>query len=851
MAGNLTRDEAAARAQLLTVRSYTVRLDLRDERHFESVTTVTFDCARPGATTFIDLAAEAVTQVTLNGRPVPAEAAKATPGRLTLEGLAPHNELTVVARCRYSMTGEGLHRCTDPEDGETYLYTHFEPADAHRVYACFDQPDLKALLELTVLVPPGWKVVSTSEPASEPILSDGGARWHFPPTPPLPPYVTVLAAGPYHAVRDDSAFPPIGVYCRKSLAAALDPEGIVTVARQGLEFYEEQFGRRYPFTKCDFVFVPEFGNGAMENAATITFCEDFIFRCRVTDAAAEERAEIILHELAHMWFGDLVTMRWWDDLWLKESFATFASVLCQAERTRWSGAWTTFTQFWKDSSARQDQLPTTHPIAADIPDLHAVEVNFDGITYAKGASVLKQLVAYVGRDHFLEGVREYFANCAWGNATLADLLAHLEKASGRDLAAWSAEWLETSGINTLRPSADVDESGRFTSFEIVQEPPSAGDDLLRSHRLAIGLYSLVDGRLVRVGRHEADIAGARTQIPALIGTRRPDLVLVNDDDLGYAKIRFDRDSLTCLTSHIGAFAEPLPAALCWAAVWDMCRDGELAARDYVRLVLAGVASTTEIGVVETMLERAGIAVRRYADPAWRHAGLAWLGSSLWSLAVAAPPGSDAQLAYLRAFARVATEPADLDLAAGLLHGGVSLTGLSVDTDLRWELLYRLVVTGRAGPAYIDAELRRDAGSSGQRNATRCRAALPDAAAKRTAWQAITEVPGSGMPAATFKALLAGFNDPDQEELTAPYRADFFRLAERLWAQESREQAVALVKIGFPSAVSARTVALAEEFLAAAPRPPGLRRLVVEACDDIRRALRAQQRAHLTNTTEMP
>ena len=613
MTSNLTRDEAAARSALITVSSYQVDLDLTGDVTFGSVSVIRFSCAAPGSSTHLDLTAPAVRELTLNDAPVSLDAFDGD--RIVLTGLAADNVLRVTADCAYSHSGEGLHRFTDPADGRVYLYSDLETFDAHRVYACFDQPDMKASYQLAVTAPADWEVVSNMAPES--CLPDGEAvRWHFPATPVMPTYITAVAAGPYHVVRDEHDGIPLGLYCRQSLASYLDADEIFEVTRQGFDFFHSSFGIKYPFGKYDQLFVPEFKEGAMENAGCVTFVEAYIFRSRVTDFAREARAETILHEMAHMWFGDLVTMRWWDDLWLNESFATWAGTLAQAEATRWTSAWTTFAQLYKAWAYRQDQLPSTHPIAADIGDIEAVEVNFDGITYAKGASVLKQLVAYVGRENFLDGVRKYFAAHAWGNATLADLLAALEETSGRDLATWSAEWLQTAGVNTLRPSYSVDADDRFAEFAVEQEAP-ATHPVLRSHRIAIGLYDRTKAGIVRRLRVETDVAGPRTVVPELAGQLRPDLVLVNDDDLTYAKIRLDDHSLRTLVGSIGEFTDSLSAALCWSAAWDMCRDGEMAARDYVKLVMSGIASVADISVVQTLLRQAGQAVRRFADPGWR------------------------------------------------------------------------------------------------------------------------------------------------------------------------------------------------------------------------------------------
>jgi aminopeptidase N len=841
---NLTRDEAAARSALITVVSYHVDLDLTvGEEVFRSVSVVSFDCSAPGSGSFINLTAPAVREITLNGEPVGLEAFDGD--RIALPGLAARNELRVAADCAYSRSGEGLHRFTDPADGRVYLYSDLETFDAHRVYACFDQPDMKAAYELTVTAQADWEVVSNMAPESS--TEEGQARrWQFPPTPPMPTYITAVAAGPYYVVRDEHDGIPLGVFCRQSLAAYLDPGEILEVTRQGFDFYHSSFGIKYPFGKYDQLFVPEFKEGAMENAGCVTFLESYIFRSRVTDFAREARGETILHEMAHMWFGDLVTMRWWDDLWLNESFATWAGTLAQAEATRWTSAWTTFAQLYKSWAYRQDQLPSTHPIAADIPDIEAVEVNFDGITYAKGASVLKQLVAYVGRENFLDGVRKYFGAHAWGNATLADLLSALEQTSGRDLGTWSRDWLQTAGVNTLRPSYSVDADGRFTEFAVLQEA-APSHPLLRSHRIAIGLYDRADTGLTRRLRIETDVAGPRTVISELAGQPRPDLVLVNDDDLTYAKIRLDEHSLRTLVDSIGAFTDSLPAALCWSAAWDMCRDGEMAARDYVRLVLSGIGSVTDISVVQTLLRQASTAARRFADPRWQETGLALMAGALRSLLFAAEAGSDAQLSYLRAFAGVATSAEDLALLAGLLDGSERLGGLSVDTDLRWALLGRLVSRaaprpdgrGTFGPAEIDAELARDVTDAGQRHAATCRAAIPTGAAKREAWQLLTS---GEQTIATFRATLAGFVDLDHPELIEPYRDDYFAVVGEIWQDWSSAMAQDFVAGAYMVCPqSQETVQATDDYTTRANPPAALRRLLIEGRDDVLRALRCQDR----------
>ncbi|MER7130032.1 aminopeptidase N [Streptosporangium saharense] len=848
MAGNLTRDEARERARLISVQSYVVELDLTEgDERFESITTVRFTGTRPGAETFIDLAGAKVRRAVLNGVELDVDAYDPETGRLPLPNLAEDNELRVDADCSYMRTGEGLHRFVDPVDDSVYLHSQFETADAHRMYACFDQPDLKAAFELTVLAPGSWEVISNAAPdAVEELPEHSGRhgtlqaarRWHFPPTPVISTYITALCAGPYHKVTSEHDGIPLGLYCRASLAEHLDADNIFEVTRQGFDFFHRVFGIRYPFGKYDQLFVPEFNAGAMENAGCVTFLEDYVFRSRVTDAIIERRAETILHEMAHMWFGDLVTMRWWDDLWLNESFATYASVLCQAEATRWGqGSWTTFANVEKAWAYRQDQLPSTHPIAADIVDMHAVEVNFDGITYAKGASVLKQLVAYVGLDNFLAGVRDYFDEHAWGNTTLADLLGALERTSGRDLSSWSKEWLETSWVNTLRPSFTTDPEGRFLEFDVLQEAP-ADYPTLRSHRVAVGLYSLRDGALVRTRRVELDVVGARTAVTELVGEVQPDLILINDDDLTYAKVRLDGRSLqTLVDGGIARFTESLPRALCWSAAWDMTRDAEMSTRDYVALVNSGIESIKDITVAQTVLRQARLAVQQYADPAWRQEGLASLAARLRSLVASAEPGSDHQLAYVNALSAVASAEEDLAFLKGLLDGSATLEGLTVDADLRWTLVQALVSAGVLGEEDVAQELLRDATATGERSAALARAAIPTPEGKAAAWAAITEGRLSG---ALLRSTLMGFMDPRHPDLLAPYAERYFDEVGGIWKSWTSDSAQNFANGCYPVlSISPQTVARTQDLISESQPPQALRRLLLEGADGISRALRAQ------------
>ena len=838
VAGNLTREEARERARILRVDSYAVELDLTSsDQTFTSTTVVRFHCSEPGAASFIDLVAPTVREVTLNGVALdPAEVFNGE--RITLPDLRSDNELRVVADAAYMRTGEGLHRFVDPVDGNVYLYSQFETADAQRMYACFDQPDLKATFELTVLAPADFEVVSNTAPdvVREPVPGSTAVRWHFPPTPRISTYITALVAGPYHVVRDEHDGIPLGVYCRASLAQYLDADAILEVTKQGFDFFHQLFGVRYPFGKYDQLFVPEFNAGAMENAGAVTFLEDYVFRSRVTDARYERRAETILHEMAHMWFGNLVTMRWWDDLWLNESFATFASVYCQAQATKWRDAWTTFANVEKAWALRQDQLPSTHPIAADMPDMQAVEVNFDGITYAKGASVLKQLVAYVGVDEFFAGVRAYFDEHAWGNTELSDLLAKLEEASGRDLSNWSREWLETAGVNTMRPEFEVDADGNFTSFAVLQEAP-ADHPTLRSHRLAIGLYDRTDKGIVRRERVELDVTGERTEVPELVGRAQPDLVLINDDDLTFIKLRLDERSLRTVVESVGEIVESLPRALAFAAAWDMTRDGEMPARDYVRLVSANLAGVDDVAVAQTLQRQAVSALVNYVDPAWQEEGFDLLATRLRELLTSAEPGSDLQLVYAHGFADAARSAEHLSLLRGLYDGAIEVDGLKVDTDLRWTLLRRLVAAGAAGEEEIAAELERDATAAGERAAAGCRAAIPTADAKAAAWERIT---GGTLANAEFRATLGGFTEPAHAELLRPYVDRYFGQLAEAWAKWTGEFAQTFAEFAYPGyLVEEETLRRTDAYLESEDPAPALRRLLLEGRAGVERALHAR------------
>jgi aminopeptidase N len=839
---NLTRLEAQERKALIDVLSYEVDLDLTTgDETFLSSTRVSFT-ATEGASTFIDFITRRVVSVTLNGEALdPATVSDNV--RIELPRLEAENVLEVVADAEYTNTGEGLHRFVDPVDGEVYLYSQFEVPDSRRVFAVFEQPDLKATFRFTVTAPSDWVVVSNQPTPHAQMVDETRSVWRFEPTPRISSYITAIVAGPYVVERDeltssDGRVIPLGIYSRKSLSPYMDADYIFEKTKQGFAYYEDKFAYPYPFDKYDQLFVPEFNAGAMENAGAVTFTETYVFRSKVTDAIKERRVVTVLHELAHMWFGDLVTMKWWNDLWLNESFAEWASTIATAEATEWTEAWTTFQAMEKSWAYKQDQLPSTHPVVATINDLEDVQVNFDGITYAKGGSVLKQLAAWVGIDAFFAGVGAYFRAHAHSNTELRDLLVELETASGRDLSEWAEKWLETAGVNTLRPAFTV-EDGAFTSFA-VEQTAAAEHPTLRPHRMTIGLYELEGGKLVRVHQVEADIDGESTEITDLLGVAKPALVLLNDDDLAYAKIRLDDESLAIAIEHLKDIESPLARAVVWGAAWDATRDGEMRASDYSRLVLGNIATETESTTIRLSLSQLAQTARTYVDPAVRDETIERAATELWALAQAAQPASDAQFQFVKFFANLASTPEHGAMLTGLLDGTVVLEGLEIDTDLSWELLEGAVLAGVAGETEIAAMLERDNTSNGQQAAARARATIPTADAKRAAFESL--VSDDSLPNVIVRMVGLGYqhtNDPATlQQLIEPY----FAMLTGVWESRSYKIAEYIVTGLYPSPLaSPELVDATRAWLDANPDVPALRRIVIESLAGVERALSVQDR----------
>ena len=844
---NLTREEATERASVISsVTRYEISLDLtRGDTDFGSFTRIEFD-AREGASTFADLVSNNVHSITLNGNTLDPFSVHQD-NRIALENLAEHNVLEVEASCQYMHTGEGLHRFVDPADGQAYTYSQFEVPDARRVYTTFEQPDLKSTFTLTVKAPKGWKVFSN---APTPTPEEVGEAWiyHFATTEVMSTYITAIVAGPYEGTTatltsSDGRTIDLGVYARTSIVEHLDADEIIEITRQGFEFFEGAYGIAYPFTKYDQIFVPEYNAGAMENAGCVTFRDAYVFRTRPTEAQMEARANTILHELAHMWFGDLVTMKWWNDLWLNESFAEFMSHLALAENTPYTEGWTGF-MVRKDWGLKQDQLPTTHPITAQIRDLADVEVNFDGITYAKGASVLRQLVSYVGRDAFFAGLHEYLTAHSYANATLADLLGELEKASGRDLAAWSKVWLEEAGVTLLRPSVETDEEGRITRLSIEQEAFSEGASL-RPHRLAVAGYSLEGESLQRVFHEELDVDGASTDVPSAEGVARPDFILVNDGDLAYAKIRLDEDSLAFAVANITRFTDSLTRGVVMAAAWDMTRDGQMKARDYLNLALTAVPAETNMQLLTLTLRHIDEAVRTFVAPDARAEAAETVGRRLLLLARTARSGSDAQRMLVAAAARNASNAEQFEAIKALYDGSATLEGLELDVDLQWSLLIALVRGGVAGDAEIDAREQEDDTMTGRQNAAAARAARDDAAVKEQVWEQV--LGDKSIPNDTRWAMVSGFwaQARTTPSLYEPYVERYFAALAQVWEENTFHTAEDLTTLLFPSdlagyAPGVDVVRAGHEWIDANPgAPAGAVRIIRERIDVCERQMANQ------------
>ncbi len=837
---NIARAEAAERAQHLSVESYDISLDLTTGSEvFLSTSRIVFTCTTPGYSTFLDAVGKRIQSATLNG--VDVDTSRYDGETLFISNLATHNELIVVMEGLYSNTGEGLQRSIDPVDQEVYLYSQGETAYIRKMYPCFDQPSLKAEFTFHVTAPSHWEVISNN-PVSTKVEEGERTHWSFTKTARISTYVTAIVAGPYAHVHDTyigKKTVPLGIYLRKSLLKHLDAQDIFQITKQGFEYFEKVFGLSYPFEKYDQIAVVDFNWGAMENVGAVTFKENlFIFRSKVTDRMYLNRANTILHEMAHMWFGNMVTMSWWDDLWLNESFAEWSSYLAMYEATRFKSAWSAFSSERKNWAYRQDQLVTTHPIVTDMVDIEAVNANFDGISYAKGASVLHQLAAYVGRENFITGLQKYFAKHAFKNTTLHDLLVELEATSGRNLEVWVHTWLQTAGVNTLRPVTEV-ANGKYTKVSVKQEVPlmPVNSQELRIHRLALGLYDIQGNKVVRRSSISFDLEGEFAEITELVGEPLADLLLVNDKDLSYGKVRLDERSIATLKTHIGEIEDGLTRTVCWSAVWDMLRDAELSATDFLDIVMRGLPGEDDITTVTTLGNQLYSAIEIYSHPSKRDAKRVEVASFIEKLMTQAAPGSDLQLQFARIFVMIANSQEQTLRIRELLDG--KLEGLLVDVDLRWTFIKFLAEQNAITIEEIDAELARDNTFSGNLSHKAALAEIPTIENKQAVWN---EVLGDELATEVRKAKIMGFGSYRQRELLEAFVDKYFEILLDVWGKQSYEVGETIVEGLYPSFISKQsTVDKSDAWLSGPGKnaPETLRRLVAEGRDGLVRALRVQ------------
>ena len=868
MTTNLKRSEAATRSELLATHSYTVHLDITSapdlaKKTFTSTSTVVFD-AHQDADTFIDFIADSVSEITINGQSL--NPAKNFDGaRVTFPVTAGSNTLTVTGQAIYSTSGEGMHRFVDPADDKIYLYTQYEPTDARRVFANFDQPDLKATFTFSVTAPQDFIVLNNTAPtesqATTPEVAPAAeaattsaVTHEFATTERMSTYITCVCAGHYVGAHDTytrgDLTIPLSVYVRASLAESMDADNIFTVTKQGLDFYHDNFEFPYPWGKYDQIFVPEYNLGAMENPGLVTFVDSFIYRDAVTRTEYESRANVILHEMAHMWFGDLVTMQWWDDLWLKESFADYMASLALTTATEFTDGWVTFALRRKDWAYRQDQYPTTHPIVADIPDVEAARLNFDGITYAKGASVLKQLVAFVGLDAFMAGSRDYFAKHAFGNTTLVDFLDALEaRTEGRDVRAWADAWLTTTGVSEISVDVETDDAGTITKATVSQS--NTGPQVVRPHTFTLAGFNRQRSAMHPTETWKVDFDTASADLPQLVGIKRPDLLLPGHGDDDFAKMRLD-DTTTAHALHsVTKLPDALDRAVVWSALTNAMRDGSLSVSSFVDAYARSLGRERHAGINAGLRAQALNAVKLWTTDVNGTLSTI-LGAALDALE-SAEPGSDTQLnlaeVVLIFVAHSATVVAPgpevvaaRDFASRVLASGPTLEGygLKVDNALKWKALISLVVLGWADEEDIAAQESRDRTDSGVMQARTARAARSLPVAKMRAFEAVTS--DTSLSNSSLSATVAGFTSPVATPILEPFVDQYFEQLESFWTTRSNEIAKRLVLGLYPSwstrreHVAQRTDAWLSEHGTA---PAALRRLVTELGDDMHRAIRVQ------------
>ena len=832
----LTQVEAESRASRVSNCVYGIDLDLvAGASSYRGDVSITFRLSSTGEI-FLDFRGKTIKELNVNGQivePIWNGYRLTLPADLLMES----NLVRVRYENDYDHQGDGLHQFVDPEDGAEYLFTNFEPYSSHRLFPQFDQPDIKARYSLTVTAPDSWEIAANSEATSVRVTADGRNRHFFAQTQLFSTYLFAMVAGPYHVFRDQHGDIPLGLLCRKSLVEYFDYEEIFTITKQGLEFFSEFFDYPYPFGKYDQCFVPEFNAGAMENVGCITFNEVMVHREPPTDNQRRRRAEVILHEMAHMWFGDLVTMRWWNDLWLNESFATYMAYLAMDEATRFDTGWLDFNASEKAWGYRQDELVTTHPIAGTIEDTDQTFLNFDGITYAKGASVIKQLVASIGMEGFRSGMRRYFSEHEWSNTRLDEFLEALEIGSGHPLKEWSRLWLETASLNTIAANWESD-GDRISSMTLSQSAP-ADYPTIRPHFVELGLLT-GDRGSYQMNPLAVRLEGESVEVPEAIGGATPRLVFPNYNDHGFMKVALDPQSVDFAHENLDAVEDTLLRQMLWSSLYTMTRDAQLSALEYLALVRAKIPSEQNVSMVDAVLGQAQAALSRFVPDHLRQDEADRMFDVAASVLEDVEPG-DLKIIWTRNLISFSTTPRTLDRCAAIADEAPETSGLTLDQDMRWNIAVRHVAYGRPGAQdRVAAEAERDPTDRGQRNQTMAEVAAPDLEVKKTAWERILGE-GYGSLYLTNSAM-SGFNWSIQKLLLEPFAVRFFEEAEAVFRDRDNEFAREYGRFLFPAyIVEDRILERSRDLLVEiGDTLPTLRRTLREANDEIARAIRCRR-----------
>ncbi|MFC7595696.1 aminopeptidase N [Terrabacter sp. GCM10028922] len=820
---SLTLVEARERSSLITVTSYAVELDLdRGDEIFGSHTAVRFTCAEPGAASWVDLKARSVEAVSLNGEAL--DPAAVLDGRLPLTGLQADNELVVASTMAYSHDGQGLHRATDPADDRDYVYGHLFLDAAPSVYACFDQPDLKAPYDVTVRAPLDWVVLGNGA-----ATQSGPGRWTLATTKPLATYFMTVCAGPYVSVSDEHDGIPLGIHARASLREPLErhaPE-LFDVTKRSFDYFHGLFGIRYPFGEYHQVFVPEFNAGAMENPGCVTFRDQYLFRGAATRDELLGRANTVAHEMSHMWFGDIVTMKWWDDLWLNESFAEYMSHRCLVDATDYTDAWVDSSIVRKVWGYGAERSPSTHPVAGvEALDAQSALQNFDGISYAKGAATLRQLIAYVGDEPFIEGVRAYLTDKSYGNGTLADFLGAIEAASGKDLETWSRAWLLTADRDTI--SVDVEEQGGVIQSAVARRESPTDRPADRPH--AFDVAGWTDGR--ELGRVTTTITGPETALADLEGTPEPALLVPNASDLTWARVRLSDSTVAALPTQLAQVPDDQARAVVWSALIDGVHGATVSPGAFLDVFDAAWPHETSSSILTRIAAYAEHRIVPWFVP--REAqdrALARLSTAGAGLLERSTPGTTESLAAARL---VAGTSADATLLRAWADGEGLPAGLEDDGDFRWIVVRNLASRGLIGVPEIEAYHTKDDTLQGSLNALMCRASLPDAEVKAWAWAQLTGQEGRSNYEMVH--LARGFWMAPDDDLVVDYVPRYFTDVPAMseWVGEDALSRVVLV--AFPRVFTEETARLSAATIARDDLTPAVHRSLVDADAELREAL---------------